>query len=128
MSKEISANQGSTIPMRLSIKGEVKPGKTVQAALSIGHPMESGFRTLESGQRVPKNVIERISVRLGQEPLFELDTGIGISAHPYLSFPVPLPTVPAADQSDPAWTLHITWVDDLGQSAALIRHLADAQA
>ena len=75
-------------PIRLTIKGDISAGATLQATLAIGHPMESGFRTLESGQRVPKHVIERITATLGSERLFDMETSIGISAHPYMVFPV----------------------------------------
>ena len=106
--------------MRLTLKGDLKTGATVQATLAIGHAMESGFRTLESGQRVPKNVIERITVSLGSERLFELETGIGISAHPYMVFPITLPQAPP----DKGLRLVVTWTDDLGERGELIRDLA----
>lgn len=101
----------SKIPMRLNFTGTVLPGATLQAVLLIGHPMESGYRTQDSGQRIPKNVIESIRVQLNGQLLFEADTGIGISANPYLAFPVPLPsTMPAS-----GWRLKAAWIDDTGQ-------------
>jgi sulfur-oxidizing protein SoxZ len=109
----------TNIPMRLTIKGDITAGATVQATLAIGHPMESGFRTLESGQRVPKNVIERITVSLGSERLFEMETSIGLSAHPYMVFPVVLPNViPSAGLK-----LAVTWLDDKGQRGDISREL-----
>jgi hypothetical protein len=105
--------------MRLTIKGDSVAGATLQATLAIGHPMESGFRTLESGQRVPKNVIERITVTLGGERLFDMETSIGISAHPYMVFPVVLPeTLPSAGLK-----LVARWADDLGQRGELSRDI-----
>ena len=108
-----------TIPMRLTIKGEVRLGSMVQAVLSIGHVMESGFRTLDSGARVPKNVIERITVRLADEVVLTADTGIGISAHPYMVFPIFLPKV----MPDKGLRLVVTWTDDKGQRGELARTL-----
>jgi sulfur-oxidizing protein SoxZ len=108
-----------TIPIRLTLKGAVQPGNTLQAVLLIGHPMESGYRTLDSGQRVPKNVIDTIRVQLNAQTLFEAETGIGISAHPYFSFPVPLPVV----VPETGLYLRIAWVDDKGQHGELQREL-----
>jgi sulfur-oxidizing protein SoxZ len=109
----------TNIPMRLTIKGDITPGATLQATLAIGHPMESGFRTLESGQRVPKNVIERIAVSLGSERLFDMETSIGISAHPYMVFPVALPNaIPSAGLK-----LAVVWMDDQGQRGEINREI-----
>ncbi|MDI9334177.1 MAG: thiosulfate oxidation carrier complex protein SoxZ [Cytophagales bacterium] len=107
------------IPMRLTIKGEVRLGGMVQAVLAIGHAMESGFRTLESGQRVPKNVIERITVQLADELVLLAETGIGISAHPYMVFPLFLPK----DLPSKGLRVIVTWVDDKGQRGELARTL-----
>ncbi len=106
-------------PIRLNLTGTVLPGATLKAVLLIGHPMESGFRTLESGQLVPKNVIETLQVRLNDSLLFRASTGIGISANPYFAFPV---TLPAAV---PPTGLHlsVSWADDKGQRGELKREL-----
>jgi sulfur-oxidizing protein SoxZ len=107
------------IPIKLNIAGDVKPSGTLAAVLLIGHPMETGFRVLDSGQRIPKNVIVSIQVKLNDQLLFEADTGIGISAHPYLAFPVALPTeLPAAGLK-----MSVQWLDDKGQRGGLERDL-----
>ncbi len=109
----------SNFPIRLTVTGAVQPGAMLKAVLLIGHPMESGFRTMESGQLVPKNVIETLLVRLNDSILFRASTGIGISANPYFSFPVTLP-----EASSPAgWHLSVSWVDDKGQRGELKREL-----
>jgi sulfur-oxidizing protein SoxZ len=107
------------IPIRLNITGEVKANGMLAVVLLIGHPMETGYRVLDSGQRVPKNVIESIQVRLGEQLLFEAETGIGISAHPYLAFPVNLPAAIPAE----GLKMNVLWRDDKGQSGALERVL-----
>lgn len=112
-----------TIPIRLNVTGEVKPGGTLAVVLLIGHPMETGFRVLDSGQRIPKNVIESIQVTLNEQLLFEAETGIGISAHPYLAFPVTLPAdIPAAGLK-----MRVQWLDDRGQRGVLERELQKSQ-
>jgi sulfur-oxidizing protein SoxZ len=107
------------IPMRLNVTGTVHAGNTVTAVLLIGHPMESGYRTLDSGQRIAKNVITSIRVQVAGQTLFDAETGIGVSAHPYLAFPVPLPaSLPASGV-----VLSVTWVDDKGQRGQIQREL-----
>lgn len=107
------------IPMRLNVTGTVRAGNTLVAVLLIGHAMESGYRTLDSGQRIPKNVITSISVQLGGQALFDAETGIGMSAHPYLAFPVPLPAVLPLN----GMLLSVAWVDDKGQRGKIQREL-----
>lgn len=114
----------ATIPMRLTIKGDIQTARMVQGILAIGHVMESGFRVLESGERVPKNVIEKITVRFGSDLLFELDSGMGISAHPYMVFPIPLSEATRDKASKGAMRLVATWTDDQGQRGELSRDLA----
>jgi sulfur-oxidizing protein SoxZ len=107
------------IPIRLNIAGEVKPNGTLAVVLLIGHAMETGFRVLDSGQRVPKNVIQTVQIHLNDALVFEAELGIGISAHPYLAFPVTLPAeMTAADMK-----LRVLWVDDQGQSGKFEREL-----
>jgi len=112
------------IPMRLTIKGDIKNAPLLQGTLAIGHPMESGFRVLESGERVSKNVIEKITVRFGNQLLFELDAGIGISAHPFMAFPIPLSQALRDKASEGAMRLTATWVDDKGERGEISRDLA----
>jgi sulfur-oxidizing protein SoxZ len=109
----------ANFPIRLTVTGAVQPGASLKAVLLIGHPMESGFRTMESGQLVPKNVIETLLVRLNDSILFQANTGIGISANPYFAFPVDLP--PTAPPT--GWHLSVNWVDDKGQRGELKREL-----
>jgi sulfur-oxidizing protein SoxZ len=110
------------IPIRLNVTGAVKPGGILAVVLLIGHPMETGYRVLDSGQRIPKNVIESIQVKLNDQLLFEAETGIGISAHPYLAFPVALPAEFPAD----GLKMSVQWLDDKGQRGALERELQKA--
>ena len=114
-----TAASAPSIPIRLNITGEVKPGGILAVVLLIGHPMETGFRVLDSGQRIPKNVIESIQVKLNEQLLFEADTGIGISAHPYLAFPVALP----AEFPASGLKMSVQWLDDKGQRGTLEREL-----
>ena len=120
----IQNNFLSKLPLRITIKGDIKTARLIQVILAIGHPMESGFRTLDSGNRVPKNVIEKITVRFGSDLLFEMDTGIGISANPYMVFPVMLSAAIRDKASEGSMRLVATWIDDQGQRGEIGRDLA----
>ncbi len=111
-------SMSDTILMKLTVNSAVQAGATLQAVLLIGHPMESGFRTLDSGQRVPKNVIETVTVRLGEQLVFQAALGIGVAAHPYLAFSVVLPSVLPA-----GLVLKAQWVDDKAQRGETSRVL-----
>jgi sulfur-oxidizing protein SoxZ len=86
------------IPMRLNVTGSVSAGNTLAAVLLIGHPMESGYRTLDSGLRIAKNVITTIQVQLNGQAL-----------------PAPLPPN--------GLVLSVNWVDDKGQRGEIKREL-----
>jgi len=50
----------SPILTRLALAGQVKAGGHVEARWSAAHPMNSGFRVDDSGNRIPKNIIHTV--------------------------------------------------------------------
>jgi sulfur-oxidizing protein SoxZ len=99
------------IPVRLTFAGAMRPLNEIEVRLMLGHDMETGFRHDSSGVRVPKNILDTITVRLNQTLIFEATLGTGMAANPMLFFPLTLP-------SD-GGTLTVTWVDDQGRSGNL---------
>jgi sulfur-oxidizing protein SoxZ len=91
-------------PIRLSLIGPVRAGQEVEVRLLIGHPMDSGYRTDDAGQRIARNIIESVRVQLDGQMLLDAEVSIGVSANPYFSFPL---LVPAR-----GGTLLVEWVDD----------------
>jgi sulfur-oxidizing protein SoxZ len=117
-----SATSAVPIPIRLNVSGEIKPAGILAVVLLIGHAMETGFRVLDSGQRIPKNVIESIQISLNDQVLLKAETSIGISANPYLAFPVVLPVeIPSSGLK-----MRVVWRDDSGQSGVFERILQKA--
>jgi sulfur-oxidizing protein SoxZ len=94
------------IPSRLTFVGRVIPGNTVEARWIVGHPMETGFRVDDSGERVKRNVITQISVLLNGKLVLDMEPGTGISSNPFVAFPV---TVPAE-----GGMVAVDWLDDAG--------------
>jgi sulfur-oxidizing protein SoxZ len=97
-------------PVRLTLAGPLRPHSDVEVRLMLGHDMETGFRHDSSGVRVPKNIIETITVKLDQTLIFEATLGTGMSANPMLFFPLTLPP--------DGGTLTVTWLDDQGRSGS----------
>jgi thiosulfate oxidation carrier complex protein SoxZ len=52
----------------------------------VRHPMETGYRTDESGKSIPRNVIRSLSCRYNGEVVFSAKLSSGIAANPYLKF------------------------------------------
>ena len=98
-------------PIRLSLIGPVRAGREVEVRLLIGHPMDSGYRTDDAGQRIARNIIESVRVQLDGLLLLESQVGIGVSANPYFSFPLQVPAR--------GGTLSVEWVDDRGERGQL---------
>ena len=90
---------------RVSVPKEVRRGEPFEVRISIRHAMETGYRTNESGEHVPRNVIRRFACRYNGTPVFAVRVTSGIAANPYFRFFV------TARESG---TLDFEWVDDAG--------------
>jgi sulfur-oxidizing protein SoxZ len=90
---------------RISLPPEARHGDAFEVRISIRHPMETGYRTNESGEHVPRNVIRRFTCRYNGAPVFGVRMTSGIAANPYLRFFI------TARESG---TLDFEWVDDGG--------------
>lgn len=99
------------IPSRLTFVGAIRPGNTIEARWIVGHPMETGFRVDDSGHRILRNVITQVRVLVNGKLTLELEPGTGMSANPYLAFPV---TVPLNGGS-----VRVEWLDDAGQRGSV---------
>jgi sulfur-oxidizing protein SoxZ len=90
---------------RISVPPENRREEPFEVRISIRHPMETGYRTNESGEHVARNVIRRFACRYNGTPVFAVRMTSGIAANPYLRFFV------TARESG---TLDFEWVDDAG--------------
>jgi sulfur-oxidizing protein SoxZ len=95
-------------PIRLSIIGNPIVGKEVEVRVLIGHPMETGYRLGDGGnERIPKNIIESIVIKLNQRVLMNAELGTGIAANPLISIFVEVPKE--------GGMISVEWRDDLGK-------------
>ena len=84
-------------------------GEVIEIRATIGHPMETGFRTGEDGKVLPRNIIQSFSCRYNGELVFSAELFSAVSANLYIAFH----TV-ATDSG----TLVLSWEGDNGFSQA----------
>jgi len=105
----------SPILTRLAFAGPLKVGATVEARWSAAHPMDSGFRVDDSGQKIPRNIIHTVKVLLNEQLILEADLGTAMTSPVYLAFPV---QVPAG-----GGVVRVLWMDDAGQAGETTQRL-----
>src|SRR2546430_1368110 len=90
---------------RVRVPPKAAKGEVIEIRAVITHPMESGQRVNEVGQRVPRKIINRFVCSYTGVGVFAADWSPSITANPYLSF------YTVATESG---TLTFAWVDDDG--------------
>lgn len=80
----------------------------VEMKLMVRHPMESGLRKDEQGERIPAHYIETLVVTCGERVVLDAHLGMAVSENPYFAF-----SFGGAAKGDP---IRVTWVDNLGDS------------
>ena len=103
------------IPSRLTFVGSIRPGNAIEARWILGHPMETGFRVDDSGRRVQRNVVIQVRVLVDGKLVLEMEPGTGMSANPYVAFPLSVPPQ--------GGTVSVEWLDDTGQRGSVQRIL-----
>lgn len=93
------------IQPRIRVPQGIKRGDVVEIKTMITHPMESGQRLGSDGKPVPRMIINRMTVTLNGEQVFEARLEPAISANPYLSFFL---------KCQQSGELEFTWADDNG--------------
>ena len=71
---------------RVNVPDGVPRGKPFEVRILIRHPMETGYRTDESGKSIPRNVIRTFTCRYDGEVVFAARLSSGVAANPYLRF------------------------------------------
>jgi sulfur-oxidizing protein SoxZ len=61
-------------------------GETFQVKTIIGHQMETGLRHDESGQVIPRKIINRFQCAYNGEVVFAVDLHEAVAANPYFEF------------------------------------------
>jgi sulfur-oxidizing protein SoxZ len=91
----------------INLPKTARRGEVIEVRVTIGHPMETGYRPGADGKRLPRDIIQRFSCRYDGETVFAAELHPAISANPYLAFHT------VATQSG---TLEFRWEGDNGFS------------
>lgn len=70
----------------VSVPAAVKSGELVELKALIRHPMETGFRHTQNGERIPRSIITEFSCTYAGETVFSATLYPSITANPLLSF------------------------------------------
>ena len=70
----------------INIPPKVKRGDTFEIKTLISHVMETGFRTTNTGQLVPRDIITNFSCKYNDDEIFSAELHPAISANPYITF------------------------------------------
>ncbi len=97
---------GSLAVPRIRVPRTTRAGEPVEVRLLIEHPMETGLRQ-ESGRIVPRDLLNRVTVRVNGEVALRADLRNGTAANPYHVFYLRL---------DRTSELDFTWTDERGRS------------
>jgi len=90
---------------RINVPAKVARNEPFEVRLQIRHPMETGYRTDDTGKAIPRNVVRNVTCRYNGDVVFAAQLSSGIAANPYLRFFV---TARASGE------LQFEWVDDAG--------------
>ena len=70
----------------INVPKQVHANEAFDVKVLISHPMESGQRRDQMGQRIPRDIINSFSCTLDGETVLEIDMFPAIAANPFLSF------------------------------------------
>jgi len=89
----------------IRVPERARPGEIIEITAMAAHPMETGFRTGESGRLVPRNIVHTFICLYEGVEVFRAELHPAITANPYLAFST-LATV--------SGVLEFIWTDDSG--------------
>ena len=85
----MTAEDNSTIALsqpRVALPRSFTAGQPAEIRTLVTHPMETGMREGPDGNLLPRRLVERFVVTLGDETALEVHLHTAVSANPYLRF------------------------------------------
>ena len=92
----------------ISVPARARRGEVIALRTLMSHPMESGFRHTNLGERVPRNIITTFVATYNGEEIFRASLYPAIAANPFITF-----NTVATENG----TIEFTWTGDNGFSA-----------
>jgi sulfur-oxidizing protein SoxZ len=98
---------------RVAMPAEARRGDVIEIKALMRHVMETGHRTDNRGQPIPRDIIRSLAVVYAGEEVFRMELNPGVSANPYVVF-----STVATETGE----LVFTWTDEKG-AATVVRKL-----
>lgn len=96
----------STVKPRIRLdKKDAKKGDIIEVKALVSHVMESGLRKDNSGQVIPRKILNKFTCEVAGELVFSADFEPAVSANPYIQFKF---------RAEKSGKVVLTWVDDDG--------------
>jgi len=92
---------------RVKIPKTASAGEVVTIKTLISHNMESGQRKDNSGNVIPRQIINKFTCEFNGKPVFSCDVEPAISANPYFEFTAKV---------NESGSFKFAWVDDNGET------------
>ena len=70
----------------VSVPASAGPGEVIEIRALVRHPMETGFRHTQTGERIPRNIITHFACRYDGVDVFRATLHPSITANPMLVF------------------------------------------
>jgi len=99
---------------RVSMPAEARRGEVVPIKALMRHPMETGYRVDSVGQKIPRHIVRRFTVRYDGEQVFAMDLTQGVAANPFIAF---------STVATRTGELVFTWEDDRGEVVTVSKRL-----
>ena len=99
---------------RAKVPERAVAGETIELRTLLRHRMESGERLDETGERVPRLIVNRFVAAFDGEPFFVAELHPGIAENPWLVF---------SHRPPRSGTYALEWTDDAGERFALERSI-----
>jgi sulfur-oxidizing protein SoxZ len=101
-------------PTRIVMPTTARRGEVIEIRTLVQHPMEPGYRRMDDGAPVPRDIIVRFVVTYADAEIFATDMQQGVAANPYFAF---------STVAEATGDLVFTWTDEAGQSTQVVRRL-----
>jgi sulfur-oxidizing protein SoxZ len=89
----------------INMPKQATKGQVIDIKVLISHPMESGQRRTDTGQTIPRKIINKFVCSWNGEEVLTVDLFPAIAANPFLSF---------SAVAEASGTVSMSWIDDDG--------------
>ena len=89
----------------VKVQARARRGEIIDITAMVAHPMETGFRTGENGQILPRHIMQFFVCLYDGVEVFRAEFYPAITANPYIAF---------STIATRTGTLEFRWVDDRG--------------